>query len=122
MSEGVRTGRIDAAPANSLLLLVVASAMFISVLTGSVVNVVIPAIRTEFGASPARVGWVVASFALAYAVSVPLYGRVFDLGSGSLATAHRLRRARTGWSTAGCNPLFNHVNHSGVSHHPFAIL
>ena len=62
-----------------LFLLVVASAVFVSVLTGSMVNVVIPAIRTEFSASSAQVGWVVTGFALAYAVSVPLYGRVSDL-------------------------------------------
>lgn len=59
--------------------MVVASAVFVSVLTGSMVNVVIPAIRAEFAASAAQVGWVVTGFALAYAVSVPLYGRISDL-------------------------------------------
>lgn len=62
-----------------LFLLVVASAVFVSVLTGSMVNVVIPVIRAEFGASASQVGWVVTGFSLAYAIGVPLYGRVSDL-------------------------------------------
>lgn len=60
-------------------LLVVASAVFVSVLTGAMVNVMLPAIRAEFGASAAQIGWVVTGFSLAFAVSVPLYGRVSDL-------------------------------------------
>ena len=79
MSKRTRTGRTDAPPDTGLFLLVVASAVFISVLTGAMVNVVVPAIRAEFGASPAQIGWVITSFALAYAVSVSLYGRVSDL-------------------------------------------
>jgi MFS transporter, DHA2 family, metal-tetracycline-proton antiporter len=49
------------------------------VLTGTMINVVIPLMRTEFGASAAQVGWVITGYALAYAVGVPLYGRVSDL-------------------------------------------
>jgi len=40
---------------------------------------VIPLMRTEFGASAAQVGWVITGYALAYAVGVPLYGRISDL-------------------------------------------
>lgn len=69
----------DTSISTRLFLLVVAASVFVSVLTGSMVNVVIPAIRAEFAASPAQVGWVITGFALAYAVSVPLYGRVSDL-------------------------------------------
>jgi DHA2 family metal-tetracycline-proton antiporter-like MFS transporter/DHA2 family florfenicol/chloramphenicol resistance protein-like MFS transporter len=43
------------------------------------VNVVIPVMRAEFGASAAQVGWIVTGYALAYAIGVPLYGRVSDL-------------------------------------------
>jgi MFS family permease len=57
---------------------VVASAVFVSVLTGSMVNVILPLMRAEFGVSAAQVGWVFTGFALAYAVSVPLYGRISD--------------------------------------------
>jgi MFS transporter, DHA2 family, metal-tetracycline-proton antiporter len=61
-----------------LFLAVAASAVFISVLTATMINVLIPLIRAQFGASAAEVGWVVTGYALAYAVGVPLYGRISD--------------------------------------------
>ena len=61
-----------------LFLAVAASAVFISVLTATMINVLIPLISTQFGASAAEVGWVVTGYALAYAVGVPLYGRISD--------------------------------------------
>lgn len=79
MSTEARVVRTESPAATRLFLLVVASAVFTSVLTGTMINVVIPVIRAEFGASAAQVGWVVTGFSLAYAVSVPLYGRVSDL-------------------------------------------
>ena len=69
----------EAAASTHLFLLVVASAVFLSTLTGSMVNVVLPVMRAEFGASAAHGGWIVTGCALAYAVGVPLYGRVSDL-------------------------------------------
>jgi MFS family permease len=42
------------------------------------INVLIPLIRAQFGASTAEVGWVVTGYALAYAIGVPLYGRISD--------------------------------------------
>jgi DHA2 family metal-tetracycline-proton antiporter-like MFS transporter/DHA2 family florfenicol/chloramphenicol resistance protein-like MFS transporter len=69
-----------AKPASAgLLLPVVAVAVFVSVLTATMINVLIPLIRDEFGASAAQVGWVVTGYALAYAIGVPLYGKVSDL-------------------------------------------
>ena len=62
-----------------LFLAVAASAVFVSVLTVTMINVLIPLIRAQFGASAAQAGWVVTGYALAYAVGVPLYGRVSDL-------------------------------------------
>lgn len=62
-----------------LFLLVVASSVFLTTLTGSMINVVIPIIRAEFGASAAQVGWIVTGYVLAYAIGVPLYGRISDL-------------------------------------------
>jgi MFS family permease len=62
-----------------LFLLVVASAVFVTTLTGSMVNVVILIMRAEFAASAAHVSWIVTAYALAYAIGVPLYGRVSDL-------------------------------------------
>lgn len=64
-----------------LLLAVLISAVFISVLNSSMVNVVVPSIQEEFGASPGQVGWVITGYLLIYAVGIPLYGRVSDLFS-----------------------------------------
>ena len=64
-----------------LLLLVLISAVFVSVLNSSMVNVVVPVIGQEFGASAGQVGWVITGYLLVYAVGIPLYGRVSDLFS-----------------------------------------
>ena len=74
--RAVKTG---AATSTHLFLLVVASAVFLSTLTSSMVNVVLPIMRAEFGTSAAHVGWIVTGYVLANAVGVPLYGRVSDL-------------------------------------------
>lgn len=64
-----------------LFLAVVAAAVFVSVMAGTMVNVVVPAIGEDFGASEAQVGWVVTSHLLVFAVGVPLYGRISDFFS-----------------------------------------
>src|SRR3712207_9404883 len=64
-----------------LLLAVLISAVFISVLNSSMVNVSVPSIQEEFGASEGQVGWVITGYLLIYAVGIPLYGRVSDLFS-----------------------------------------
>src|SRR5215218_8186250 len=64
-----------------LLLAVLTSAVFVSVLNSSMVNVAIPLIREEFGASEAQVGWVITGFLLLYAIGIPLYGRAADIFS-----------------------------------------
>ena len=64
-----------------LLLAVLTSAVFISVLNSSMVNVAIPLIREDFGASEAQVGWVITGYLLLYAVGIPLYGRASDIFS-----------------------------------------
>jgi DHA2 family metal-tetracycline-proton antiporter-like MFS transporter len=61
-----------------LFLAVVASAVFTTVLTGTMINVLIPIMRAEFGASAAQIGWVITGYAIAYAIGVPLYGRISD--------------------------------------------
>ena len=63
------------------LLAVILSAVFISVLTQSLVNVVVPMIREDFGVSEGQVGWVITGYLLVFAVGIPLYGRVSDLYS-----------------------------------------
>jgi DHA2 family metal-tetracycline-proton antiporter-like MFS transporter len=64
-----------------LLLAVLTSAVFVSVLNSSMVNVAVPLIRKDFGASEAQVGWVITGFLLVYAIGIPLYGRASDVFS-----------------------------------------
>lgn len=62
-----------------LFLAIIVTAVFVSVLTGSMVNVLLPRIREDLAVSPAQVGWVVTSYALVYAIGIPLYGRISDV-------------------------------------------
>src|SRR5215204_929993 len=64
-----------------LLLAILISAVFVAVLNTSMVNVGVPSIQEEFGASEGQVGWVITGYLLVYAVGIPLYGRVSDLFS-----------------------------------------
>jgi DHA2 family metal-tetracycline-proton antiporter-like MFS transporter/DHA2 family florfenicol/chloramphenicol resistance protein-like MFS transporter len=66
------------APAQ-LFLGVVLAAVFITALTASMVNVILPVMRAEFAAPTAQVGWVITGYSLAYAIGVVLYGRISDL-------------------------------------------
>ena len=50
-------------------------------MNSSMVNVAIPVIRRDFGASEAQVGWVITAYLLLYAVGIPLYGRASDVFS-----------------------------------------
>lgn len=78
MSVGSEAVRRDRPFSTRLFLAVAASAVFVSVLTATMLNVTIPLIRVEFDASAAGVGWVITGYSLAYAVGVPLYGRISD--------------------------------------------
>ncbi|MDP8939137.1 MAG: MFS transporter [Actinomycetota bacterium] len=64
-----------------LVMWVVAAAIFVAVLQQTFVNVVVPDIRQDFGASQGQVGWVITGYLLIFAVGIPLYGRVADLYS-----------------------------------------
>ena len=78
MSAGGEAMRAGETASTRVFLTVAASAVFISVLTATMINVLIPLIRAQFDASAAQVGWVVTGYALAYAIGVPLYGRISD--------------------------------------------
>ena len=78
MSAGGEAVRHEKPASTRLFLAVVASGVFVTVITATMINVLIPLMRAEFGASAAPVGWVVTGYALAYAISVPLYGRISD--------------------------------------------
>jgi DHA2 family metal-tetracycline-proton antiporter-like MFS transporter len=69
----------EKARSHSIFLFVIASAVFTSTLTGSMINVLLPTIRGEFVANTALVGWIVTGYSLAYAIGVPLYGRISEL-------------------------------------------
>jgi MFS transporter, DHA2 family, metal-tetracycline-proton antiporter len=62
----------------SALLAVLAPAVFITVVASDMVNLVLPSIGVEFGASEAELAWVVTGFLLVFAIGIPLYGRISD--------------------------------------------
>ncbi len=78
MSTGGETVLRKGPASTRLFLTVVASGVFVTVLTGTMVNVALPLMRAEFGASAAGVGWVFTAYSLAYAIGIPLYGRLSD--------------------------------------------
>ena len=64
-----------------LLIGILVSGVFVSVLNNSMVNVVVPVIGEEYGVTEAQVGWVITGFLLAFAIGIPLYGRAADVFS-----------------------------------------
>jgi DHA2 family metal-tetracycline-proton antiporter-like MFS transporter len=64
-----------------LLLVVVVTAILISVLNQTFVNVVVPDIQSDYGVTQGQVGWVITGYLLVFAVGIPLYGRIADLYS-----------------------------------------
>jgi DHA2 family metal-tetracycline-proton antiporter-like MFS transporter/DHA2 family florfenicol/chloramphenicol resistance protein-like MFS transporter len=64
-----------------LLIGVLISAVFVSVLNSSMVNVLVPVIGSDYGVTEAQVGWVITGFLLTFAIGIPLYGRVADVFS-----------------------------------------
>lgn len=63
------------------LLAVLMPAMLATVIASDMVNLVLPSIGAEFGASEAQLAWVVTGFLLAFSVGIPLYGRISDRAS-----------------------------------------
>ena len=91
----------------------VSLATFMNVLDSSIANVSIPAIAGDLGVSPAQGTWVITSFAVANAISMPLTGwlalrfgavRVFVTSTlrSIIASAVRCRRSRRWWVFACC--------------------
>ncbi|MPZ65908.1 MAG: MFS transporter [Pseudonocardiaceae bacterium] len=62
-----------------LLLAVLVTAVVVSVMNNSIVAVLLPQIRADFGTSAAAVGWVVTGFSLAFALATAFFGRVSDV-------------------------------------------
>ncbi len=101
-AEGTQTAEERTDQRNTrLLLIVVVTAILVSVLNQTFVNVVVPDIRQDYGATQGQAGWVITGYLLVFAVGIPLYGRVADqyslrsafalglllLAAGSLACA-----------------------------------
>jgi DHA2 family metal-tetracycline-proton antiporter-like MFS transporter len=79
LSAGEEAGRVEVSA--RLLMGVLISAVFVSVLNSSMVNVVVPVIGRDYGVTEAEVGWVITGFLLTFAVGIPLYGRAADVFS-----------------------------------------
>ncbi|MFE2111186.1 MFS transporter [Kitasatospora sp. NPDC059463] len=60
------------------LLAVLVPAILVTVTASDMVNLMLPAIGAEFGASEAELAWVVTGFLLMFSVGIPLYGRISD--------------------------------------------
>ncbi|MEV6124661.1 MFS transporter [Streptomyces sp. NPDC052077] len=60
------------------LLAVLMPAILATVTASDMVNLMLPTIGSEFGASEAELAWVVTGFLLMFSVGIPLYGRVSD--------------------------------------------
>src|ERR1700727_3215865 len=71
--------------------LAVSLAIFMNVLDTSIANVSIPAISGDLGVSPDQGTWVITSFGVANAISVPLTGWLTQrFGAGRLCTISRI--------------------------------
>src|SRR2546423_4184472 len=60
------------------LLAVLTPALLATVVASDMVNLMLPAIGAECGASEAELGWVVTGFLLMFSIGIPLYGRISD--------------------------------------------
>jgi DHA2 family metal-tetracycline-proton antiporter-like MFS transporter len=60
------------------LLSVLMPALLVTVVASDMVNLMLPSIGAEFGASEAELAWVVTGFLLMFSVGIPFYGRVSD--------------------------------------------
>lgn len=60
------------------LLAVLAPAILVTVIASDMVNLMLPAIGVQFGASEAELAWVVTGFLLMFSVGIPFFGRIAD--------------------------------------------
>jgi EmrB/QacA subfamily drug resistance transporter len=72
------TSTTERTSSGAALLAVLVPAMLATVVASDMVNLMLPAIGTEFGASEAELAWVVTGFLLVFSVGIPFYGRIAD--------------------------------------------
>ncbi|MGH8917060.1 MAG: MFS transporter, partial [Actinomycetes bacterium] len=77
--DGAEAGRAALPTTRALGLLVLCAAQFLVALDLSIVNVAVPAMTGELGFDPGSVGWVLSAYALAFAATLLLAGRIADL-------------------------------------------
>ncbi|MFC3995645.1 MFS transporter [Nocardiopsis sediminis] len=65
-------------PGPAVLLAVLMPAVLVTVIASDMVNLMLPSIGAEFGASEAELAWVVTGFLLSFSVGIPFYGRISD--------------------------------------------
>lgn len=68
----------DEAQGERWLVLLLAAAVFMSVLNTTMVNVALPTIRDQFGVSEAGAGWLATLYSLFFGIVTPFYGRLGD--------------------------------------------
>ncbi|PRY60572.1 MFS transporter [Glycomyces artemisiae] len=71
----------ERAPAAAPLLALLMPAVLATVVASDMVNLMLPSIGEQFGASEAELAWVVTGFLLMFSIGVPVYGRVSDRAS-----------------------------------------
>ncbi len=65
-------------PNETWIVALVTACVFMSVVNTTMVNVSLPSIGEDFGASPASLGWLVTIYSLTFGVATPFYGRLGD--------------------------------------------
>lgn len=79
--DATETGRHEKHVSVRSLLMVLVPAMLWMAVTADMVNLVLPLMGEQFGASEAQLAWVVTGFLLVFSVGIPFYGRISDFFS-----------------------------------------
>ncbi|MFC9842455.1 MFS transporter [Streptomyces sp. NPDC060223] len=83
VTEGARTGAVDAPPANSSkrwwILAIIGIAQLMVVLDATIVNIALPSAQADLGFTDGNRQWIVTAYSLAFASLLLLGGRIADL-------------------------------------------
>ncbi|WP_417310390.1 MFS transporter [Devosia sp.] len=69
----------EADPRRWIALMVLLLATFMNLIDVTIVNVALPVLQTDLGASPSEIEWVVAAYVLAFALGLLPFGRLGDI-------------------------------------------
>ena len=78
-TEPERADQQQTGPSEKLIVALVSACTFISVLSTTMFNVVLPEIGRDFDVGPATLGWLFTAYSLIFAVATTFYGRLGDL-------------------------------------------